>query len=363
VTAAAARVPLLVRALREPACLVGVSTADWELLIRQARSADLMARLALRLQGTPAVSVPPPAQAHLQAGLVLARAQAAEVERELDHIERALMPLGVAPVLLKGAAYVAAGLPAAHGRVFNDIDLMLPMALLPRAEAQLMLHGWATTHHDAYDQRYYRQWMHELPPLRHVQRQSVLDVHHAILPQTARLRPDSGKLFDAAVPAALRPGFRVLAPVDMVLHSICHLMHNEIVRHALRDLTDIDLLLRHGADQPGFWPEVTRRARELDLARPLYYALHHARNLLGTPVPQAALAEAASAAPGPLTGALTHRLWQHAWRAAHPSMGGPGTAPARMLLYVRAHWLRMPPALLLRHLFVKATGLHKTDKK
>jgi hypothetical protein len=28
-----------------------------------------------------------------------------------------------------------------------------------------MLAGWAATHHDAYDQRYYRQWMHELPPM------------------------------------------------------------------------------------------------------------------------------------------------------------------------------------------------------
>jgi len=105
---------------------------------------------------------------------------------------------------------------------------------LPEVEAALMLQGWATTHHNSYDQRYYRRWMHELPPLRHVTRATVLDVHHAILPETARLKPDSAKLLAASVPAQSDARFRVLAPADMVLHSATHLLHDEELRHGLR---------------------------------------------------------------------------------------------------------------------------------
>ena len=57
-----------------------------------------------------------------------------------------------------------------------------------------MLGGWATTHHDPYDQRYYRRWMHELPPMLHIRRMTLLDVHHAIVPATADLKPSSEAL-------------------------------------------------------------------------------------------------------------------------------------------------------------------------
>jgi len=52
----------------------------------------------------------------------------------------------------------------------------------------LMLEGWVSGHRSAYDQRYYRKWMHEIPPMTHIRRQTVLDLHHNILPETARLR-------------------------------------------------------------------------------------------------------------------------------------------------------------------------------
>ena len=39
---------------------------------------------------------------------------------------------------------------------------------------------------DGYDDAYYRRWMHELPPLIHRDRDRMIDVHHTILPLTAR---------------------------------------------------------------------------------------------------------------------------------------------------------------------------------
>ncbi|UUZ51358.1 nucleotidyltransferase family protein [Massilia sp. B-10] len=67
-------------------------------------------------------------------------------------------------------------------------------------------------HHDPYDQRYYRVWMHEIPPMQHVQRGSVIDVHHAILPLTAAARPDPALLRAGAQTVPGMEGIKVLAP-------------------------------------------------------------------------------------------------------------------------------------------------------
>jgi len=276
------------------------------------------------------------------------------VRREVAHIYTCLRPLAVAVVLLKGAAYLLAGLPAALGRTFSDVDVLVPRDRLADVEAALMLAGWATTKSSEYDQLYYRRWMHELPPLQHIRRQTVLDVHHAILPDTARLRPPSSKLFDAACALPGHEGIFVLAPADLVLHSMAHLFHNEEWSHGLRDLSDLDLLLRHFGAAPSFWQQLDARAVELDLARPLYYGLHQTSSILGTPVPSSALASARRFAPPWPLRPLMRELWSHSLRTPHASAAGPLTAVAQFALYLRAHWLRMPPTLLARHLATKA---------
>ena len=344
---------LLLATLRDPRSVSTLNAGQWDLLLRQARRADLLPRIAgLIAEHELDDAVPPAVQPHLYSAIVLAQAQQRDVLREIEHVRRALAPLGEAPVLLKGAAYVAAGLPAARGRVFADVDILLPRARLPEAEAALLASGWITTHHDAYDQRYYRQWMHELPPLTHIHRHTVLDVHHAILPDTARLRPDSTRLLASARPVAALPGLRVLAPVDMVLHSMTHLFHNEEMSHGLRDLSDLDLLLRHFAPQPGFWSALVARARELDLSRPLYYGLRYSRRLLDTPVPADVHRFVEADAPRWLR--LADALWRRALAGPHVSIADRLTPAALAALYVRAHWLRMPPLLLARHLLTKA---------
>jgi hypothetical protein len=47
-------------------------------------------------------------------------------------------------------------------------------------------------------------------------------------------------------------------------------------------------------------------------------------------------------------------LFLRALQPPHPSCSGPLHRPARLALYVRGNWLRMPPLLLARHLFHKA---------
>jgi len=340
-------------ALRDPHALAGWTLPQWEALVRQARSANLLSRLAALLEDQGLLEqVPAAPRAHLEAARVISQAQEEAVRREVANICKALARTGADIVLLKGAAYLFAGLPAARGRVFSDIDILVPSVALAEVEAALMRHGWATTHHNAYDQRYYRRWMHELPPMRHVSRQTVLDVHHAILPPTARLKPDSAKLLAASRPVAGERHLRLLAPADMVLHSAAHLFLNEELGSGLRDLADLDSLLRHFGREAGFWDELTARAGELDLARPLYYALRYSKQILETPVAPQALQAADSGRPSVLLRRLMDALFL---RALQPERAGERLTPlARRSLYVRAHWLRMPPLLLACHLTIKA---------
>lgn len=330
-----------------------LSLHDWDLLVRQARSADLLARLAVLARAAGLLdTVPAQARMHLESALVVAEAQDDAVHREVEHVRVALNSIGITPVLLKGGAYLMAGLPAAQGRLFSDLDILVPQARLPEIEATLMLNGWATTHHDPYDQRYYRQWMHELPPMQHIRRMTVLDVHHAIVPTTADLKPDPAALFAAAQPLPGHPGLSVLAPADMVLHSATHLFYNEEFSHGLRDISDLDLLLRHFMQTPDFWAELLGRARILGLMRPLHYCLRYCSTLLATPVPAAVLAEAARAQGW--SDPLIHRLWLRVLASTHPTARRRGTALASLLLYLRAHWHRMPAGLLLYHLCRKS---------
>jgi hypothetical protein len=54
-------------------------------------------------------------------------------------------------------------------------------------------------------------------------------------------------------------------------------------------------------------------------------------------------------------------IWTRALGASHTKAAGAAHAAALQALYLRGHWLRMPPLLLARHLTVKALGLHERE--
>ncbi|MBL8344516.1 MAG: nucleotidyltransferase family protein [Rubrivivax sp.] len=354
---------LVVEALTRPAThFERWSARDWTHFFQQARNAGLLGRAGARLLGLwPSGRVAPwPAnlEGHFAAATRLMEAQRAEVQRELGYITRALAGLGAPVVVLKGAAYLAAGLPPGASRVFSDVDILVPKAAIQEAESRLMLQGWVGTHDNAYDQRYYREWMHELPPMQHLHRGTTLDLHHNILPSTARFKPDGRHLVERAEPLPGWPGLHVLAPTDMVLHCMTHLFMNEETSHSLRDLSDLDLLLRHFGSNGAFWPLLVERATLLDLRRPMHYAIRHVVQVLDTPVPADVAARIGAYAPAAPMGVLMDAIWRRALRCPHPSAALTGTSAARFALYVRGHWLRMPPGMLARHLTIKALRLH-----
>ncbi|WP_431288080.1 nucleotidyltransferase domain-containing protein [Roseateles chitinivorans] len=351
------RRPLLVRVLLHPAIAAGLSLTDWDLLLRQARRSNLAGKLAELMEvGGWLAALPAPVQPHLRSALLLSRRQVQMLRREVDLLRQTLDELAGPLILLKGAAYALGEHAPALGRMFSDIDLLIPPEQLPRCETLLLVHGWDFDEDlDAYDQRYYREWMHELPPLHHKRRGTSLDVHHTLLPPTARTPLDSRALFDAPRPLPGLPGVFVLPPEDMLLHSAAHLFHEGELPNGLRDLFDLDALMREFGAIDGFWPRLAERARRIGLSRPLWLALRYTRMLLDTPYPDALPAELGPP-PGPLALRLLDACYRRALRPDHDSCRLPGHALAESALYVRSHWLRMPFGLLALHLTRKAWG-------
>lgn len=344
----------LIESLRNPDSIGALAVNQWDELIPQARRALLLGRLFHLTAPEPEVGGPA-AQAswHLESADVVSQGQVQTINREVKELLKVGALLRAPIILLKGAAYVKTGLPCHLGRYFSDIDILFDRSLLKSAESVLSLHGWRSTETEAYNVRYFREWMHEIPPLRHYKRGTTLDVHHTILPPTAKYSPDPDKIINAAI--EIVPGLKVLCPEDMVIHSATHLFHEGELEHGLRDLVDIHELLQHfGGNEPGFWQRLVPRAIELDLVHPLYYGLHYAQEILGTSIPANVMRDVMKGAPGMIMRPIMDWLFIRALRPDHSSCDLPGTGLARWLLYVRSHYLKMPMRLLLPHLARKA---------
>jgi hypothetical protein len=191
----------MIALLRDPSVAQTVAAGDWTSIIRVARAESLLGTLAYRL----ADQELPPAVAALLAD-ARAAADAAQVQAlwEADMCVRALAHIGVTPILLKGTAYAAGGLAAAKGRQIGDLDILVPRDRLDDVETALLNAGWEWLKSDPYDDAYYRDHMHELPPMMHAERDRMIDVHHTILPLTHRARPDAAALIGDATPLPFR---------------------------------------------------------------------------------------------------------------------------------------------------------------
>jgi hypothetical protein len=352
---------LWLQALRQPELAQHWSLTDWERVVRLARRLRLLARLAQALDGAGLLaSVPLQARRHLVADLRLSRWRTVAM---CWTIERMAIALGDTPyprVLLKGAAYLGQALPIAAGRLPSDLDVLVPRAHLTDAQSRLLAAGWQERPLDQHDQTYYREWSHEVPPMTHPLFDLELDLHHNILPPVAHAPVDADKLLARLVPSRW-PGWQVLDPVDQVLHSAAHLFFDVELRDRLRDLVDLDGLLRHfGADQ-AFWARLTARSTELRLAEPLALACHFTTRWLATPVPAQVAREIAAAGPG---------AWHRAWLLPTLRLVLTPTEPdlsetrrqglAAVLVQARYHYRRMPLRLLLPHLWRKWRQQHQS---
>jgi hypothetical protein len=312
--------------LRTPGNALGLDAAGWTALIAIARAEQMIGTLASRLEG---LKLPGDVARILDD----ARASAAQGQVaalwEVEMARRALAPLGEAVVSLKGSAFAAAGLRAGEGRSIGDLDILVPRTRIDAVEAALLAAGWEWVKPNPYDDAYYRQWMHELPPLIHRDRDRMIDVHHTILPLTARITPDAASLLANSV--AVGPGIRMLAPNEMIVHAAAHLFADGDLAGGMRNLWDVHCLV----DQFGT-TGLDRRAAHHGLAKEVARALRLAAALYG---------DSTKLTPGDHT--YLRRL------TARDGWGRPTRRVTRLAFYVRSHWLRMPPQMLAKHLWTK----------
>jgi len=264
------------------------------------------------------------------------------LEFELNRLERALGGSDITPVVLKGGAYVATNIKASYGRRVSDLDILVPVVQLAETEKLLRHYGWendAATD-NAYDQNYYRKYMHELSPLRHVKRKSILDVHHALVPKTSRVRIQTEKMIESAVLIEDRK-LKTFEAVDVFIHAAVHAFADGSFDTPTRSLLELNYLLQDlDVEQQG---RLGFRARTLGAEMPIATALWmlsttmadlHAKEILES--------EKLKPANCLVRWALIRKL-EHA----------EGLAMAKFMLFIRSHYLRMPYTLLAAHLLRK----------
>ncbi|MFN0315719.1 MAG: nucleotidyltransferase family protein [Burkholderiales bacterium] len=331
-----------------------LTPGEWNSVIRVGRMARLLGSLHARIERSGQLqSVPQYAAFHLKSEWNLAAYRKQMIIRELRDIQLAVGTLKIPIIALKGAAYIVQQAHCAAGRAPSDVDIMVRKDSLGVVECALKSAGWEMSQVGSYDEHYYREWTHELPPFRMPGHPVELDLHHGILPPVGRLKPDMDSMIAHSV--AGRDGFyRVLSEPDQVLHTCVHLFQDSDLSNRLRDLADIDSLLREYSDVPGFWERIVARANLHGFQRPLWYSIHYSKVFFKTPVPDSVIRGLDAWAPGKATAMLMNRLVPAALCPHNPD-ALPSTAvnACRSMLLARSHWLRMPLHLLARHAAVK----------
>ena len=344
---------ILIHVFVRPEFVLTLDLSQWDLLVRQARSADVLARLGFLLKKKGLYEkIPDKPLNHFDSAIIYVEQFNSTVHWELRLIHKALIKYNVPLILLKGAAYVHANNDAANGRLFTDIDILVKNEQLKDAEKAFISQGWVFEKLDKYDQEYYRKWMHELPPMRHFKRGTNLDVHHNILPLTSRKCPNADKLL-ANLVQDKSDGIWVLAPEDRVLHSAIHLFYGGEFEHGFRDISDLDLLFREFAKTKGFWNKLLDRAEEIEQNEALYYAIHYPHLILNTPIPEFVL-EKVEISFSVLRRSIMDFIFIRALMPDHESCNDRWTGISRWILYGRSHWLKMPLHLLIPHLLRKS---------
>ncbi len=341
----------MLRVLKEPKFAETVSLAGWDKILRAARATELLGILGQRLAASDSLnSVPTVVRNHLSGARVVAEHRkrlGLTVVRSLGRLlgDR----FGGQLVLLKGLAYVAQNLRMSSGRMFDDVDIMVPRSQLDALEKTLLEDGWVTEKPDPYDQRYYREWSHELPPMRNPRFAMQLDVHHTIIPVTSRVKPDVDLLFVNAAPTEYGP-WRVLCPEDQVLHACAHLFLDSDCAGKLRELADIDGMLREFGPATNFWRTLIDRATLHHLHRYLWFAVTFCRSWLDTPIPSESLMRIARFGPSMPLGYVTVQAMRRALPPPDLDLPAAGQRTlSHAFLATRAALLRMPLPLLAYH--------------
>lgn len=342
----------IVSLIRDPGIGCRLTDQQWEDVIHILREADLLGTLYYLAERDRVIATYCAfAQRHLKSMKVYSDRQARQVDYECALINQQLRDEGIVPFFLKGAGYTLRRSFNARGRIYSDIDVLVARHEIEPAQRIFRTNGWYTPPISDYDKRYYRRWAHEVPPMRHLTRRTVIDLHHNIVPPISGRAPNIAQL--CRNPVITQRGLSVLSAPAAFLHSLVHLFSNEDLSKGFRDLVDLYLLLEEYANSD-FWNALLVLVEETGFMQELLYALLLLERILGWSLPAAM--ETRLREPMRRTGAgfTVTRVLGPAMRPHHPQVCGATENLAIQLAYIRGHWIKMPLPVLLGHLSIKA---------
>lgn len=337
---------LLAQLFVHPELAESLTLSQWTEMLTVLRHEKLLARYALLIKSDAGFSrLPEFVQRHCNSAITLSERHAKQVHFELGQLRDTLNATTDTWLVLKGAAYTASGYSVAMGRVYNDIDILVDKPHLAIVERQLIMSGWMPQAIDDYDDAYYRQWTHEIPPLQHGYRGTVMDLHHNLVPPVSGRAPDMSLLFEHIV--RTDAGIPVLALPGMALHSSIHLFFNDDFAASFRDLTDLYLMFDDmTSDQ---WQTAYTLATQTGFATELALAIYSTSEIF-----QISLTAQQSHFVSAHTNPRQARWLCHAMYSKHPFVVTPSQWVYTTYAWLRGHVLKMPAKTLLYHLSMKA---------
>jgi hypothetical protein len=196
---------------------------DWATLLPLASHHRLSGSLAAAIERCGEPSPVPPA-VHDEVVLQRARVEvrsSSEILPQLEEVCDALVSVGVAPTLLKGAALVWSGMVPGGERPMADLDLLVAGRDVVAASQALERLGYRSTG-SARTRRWARAHHYQDPAWRHPDRPLDVEVHWALQEHDHRLGFESSTL--VTVPLGLPSGTTVkrLGDRDLLTHLCLH---------------------------------------------------------------------------------------------------------------------------------------------
>lgn len=333
----------------DPLSARGLTLEKWQDILLILRQEKMLARLGLLLQQADLFeALPAQVQRHFNNAIQLASRQKLQVKFEANQLIQSLSSLTTTLVFLKGAGYTLSENAASLGRVFSDIDVLVPKNKIAEVERALAIYGWYSKPLEEYDQAYYRKWAHEIPPVAHGSRGTVLDVHHNLVPLVSGRSLDMEAFITQC--SVQLGGVMVLNTPGMFFHSAVHLFFNEEYSSAFRDLND--LYLMYSASEPGFITELLLLVAQFGFDFEIFLAFYYLNHYYQIELPES-LQPLMKAQSKHFT--IAHKfIFDRVTLPNHSLMNVSGMSLAENMAAIRGHWLKMPLHILLYHIAVKS---------
>lgn len=343
-----------VNLFNQPESCPTLSLKDWEKFILILRASKLLSSYAQKVNQAGIFNeLHPYAKRHFTNARVLADKQHKQIFFEAKELTKVISKSTEQIIFLKGAAYTLANNKASKGRVFSDIDVLVTKNSISSVERVLSIWGWLPEQLDQYDDKYYREWAHEIPPMQHASRGTVLDLHHNLVPPISGRAPDINQFVENAID--LKSGGLILRPAAMTLHSAIHLFINEDFDNGFRDIQDLHNLFTEFSHDD-FWHDIIKLSKTTNFELELFLATRYSKHFFSTDIPTWVFNDVAKPFDNKIKVIFWDFIFKRALLPQHKFISVPQQSVACYMAFVRGHLLKMPLSILIKH------TLHKLFK-